>query len=136
MAGTQSLKTFRAAVAGGGFTLTGQLRLYQDTGRDDVVRQAECLAPAVHAVAVTDCPYGVLHMSGLAAASILLQRGPVVPERVVRRFEQAKDPEAFGVAFCAETIQAIKEIPGIGGVNLSTTGAAELIVAALARAVV
>ena len=39
------MKTFRAAVAGGGFTLTGQLRLYQDTGRDDVVRQAECLAP-------------------------------------------------------------------------------------------
>ena len=61
-------------------------------------------------------------------------RGSVVPERVVRRFEQAKDPEAFGVAFCAETIQAIKEIPGIGGVNLSTTGNAELIVAALNQA--
>ena len=112
------------------------MRLYQDTGRDDVVRQAECLAPAVHAVAVTDCPYGVLHMSGLAAASILLQRGPGGSGARGQALRAGKDPEAFGVAFCAETIQAIKEIPGIGGVNLSTTGAAELIVAALARAVV
>ena len=294
--GTVGLKTFRHAAEAGNFTLTSQLRLYQDTGRDAVIRQAERLSPVVDAVAVTDCPYGVLHMSGLAVAAMLLQRGidpliqisardrnrlalksellgaaalgvtslllqrgerlpgelqpemtqvfdtgakkllaaarqlgefqvargepemllgtmatvfdppdgwqpvelmskidagarfvqtqicldldllrrymkilvaaqvtwrchvvvsvpvltsaesarwlyenlrgSVVPQSVVKRFENASDPEAFGVAFCAETIQAMREIPGIGGVNLSTTGAAELIVAALARAAV
>ena len=288
------MKTFRDAVAAGDFTVTGQLRLYQDTGREDIVEQAECLAPAVHALAVTDCPYGVLHMSGLAVAAILLQhgidpllhisardrnrlalksellgaaalgvtslllqrgerlpgelqpemsqifdtgakkllaaarqlgdyrvasgepelllgtmatvfdaaedwrpveliskleagarfvqtqicldlallqrymkllvaaqvtwrchvvvsvpvltslesarwlyenlRGSVVPASVVRRFEGAQDPEAFGVAFAAETIRALKDIPGIGGVNLSTTGSAEAVVAAIEQA--
>ena len=291
-----ALNTFRDAVGAGDFTVTAQLRLYQDTGRDDVVRQAQRLAPVVDAVAVTDLPHGVLHMSGLAAGAILLQqgidpllqlaardrnrlalksellgaaalgvtslllqrgerlpgelqpeitqvfdtgakkflaaarqlgeyqvargapelllgamatvfdpapgwqpaelnskldagarfvqtqicldldllrrymsalvaaqvtwrchvvvsvpvltsaesarwlyenlRGSVVPESVVGRFESARDQEAFGVAYCAETIQAIREIPGIGGVNLSTTGDAELIVAAVDRAAV
>ena len=290
------MNTFRDAVGAGDFTVTAQLRLYQDSGRDDVVRQAQRLAPVVDAVAVTDLPHGVLHMSGLAAGAILLQqdidpvlqlsardrnrlalksellgaaalgvtslllqrgerlpgelqpeitqvfdtgakkflaaarqlgeyqlarggpelllgamatvfdpapgwqpaelnskldagarfvqtqicldldllrrymaalvaaqvtwrchvvvsvpvltsaesarwlhenlRGSVVPESVVRRFEGAGDPEAFGVAYCAETVQAIREIPGIGGVNLSTTGDAELIVAAVDQAAV
>lgn len=58
-----------------GFALIGQLRLHQDDGRDEVLRQAELLSPAVDAVAVTDCPYGVLHMAGLAVASMLLERG-------------------------------------------------------------
>ena len=290
------MNTLRDAVAGGEFTITGQLRLFQDTGREEVVRQAECLAPEVHAVAVTDCPYGVLHMSGLAVAALLMQRGidpllqisardrnrlalksellgaaalgvtslllqrgerlpgelqpemtqvfdtgakkflaaarqlgefqvargepelllgtmatvfdpgaewqpvelnakldagarfvqtqicldldllrrylkvlvaakvtwrchvvvsvpvltsaesarwlhenlrgSVVPESVVKRFEGAADPEAIGVEYCAETIQALKEIPGIGGVNLSTTGDAGLMVAAVNQAAV
>ncbi|MDE0064486.1 MAG: methylenetetrahydrofolate reductase [Gammaproteobacteria bacterium] len=276
--------------------MTGQLRLYQDTGRGDVIRQAECLAGAVDAVAVTDCPYGVLHMSGVAVAAILLQqgidpllqfsardrnrlalksellgaaalgvtslllqrgerlpgelqpemtqvfdtgakkfltaarqlgefqsargepelllgtmatvfdpapewqpaelnakldagarfvqtqicldldllrrymkilvaaqvtwrchvvvsvpvltsaesarwlyenlRGSVVPEGVVKRFDGARDPEAIGVDYCAETIRALQEIPGIGGVNVSTTGDAELIAAAVDQAAV
>ena len=288
------MNTFRDAVSRGDFTITGQLRLYQDTGRDEVIRQAECLAPAVHAVSVTDCPYGVLHMSGLAVAALLVQRGvdpllqisardrnrlalksdllgaaalgvtslllqrgerlpgelqpeltqvfdtgakkflaaarqlgefqvargepelllgtmvtafdpapdwqpvelkakldagarfvqtqicldldllrrymkvlvtaqvtwrchvvvsvpvltsaesarwlyenlrgSVVPKSVVKRFEKAADPEAFGVDYCAETIRALQEMPGIGGVNLSTTGGAELIVAAVGQA--
>ena len=63
-------------------------------------------------------------------------RDSVVPHSVVERFEDATDAQAFGVAFCAETIQAMRKIPGIGGVNLSTTGDAELIVAALAQAAV
>lgn len=294
--GSDTLSTFRDAVTGGDFTVTGQLRLYQDTGRDEVIRQAECLAGTVDAVAVTDCPYGVLHMSGLAVAAILLQRGidpllqfsardrnrlalksellgaaalgvtslllqrgerlpgelqpemsqvfdtgakkflaaarqlgefrsargepelllgtmatvfdpapdwqpvelnakldagarfvqtqicldldllrrymkilvadrvtwrchvvvsvpvltsaesarwlyenlrgSVVPESVVKRFDSTRNPEAFGVDYCAETIQALQDIPGVGGVNVSTTGGAELIVAAVDRAAV
>ncbi len=289
-----TMKTFRDAVRADNFTLTGQLRLHQDSDRNDVIRQAECLSSVVDAVAVTDCPYGVLHMSGLAVASILIQcgidpvlqissrdrnrialksellgaaalgvtslilqrgdklpkdiqpkikqvfdtgakkflatakqlsnfqaargepelylgtmatvfdpdedwqpteliakfeagaefvqtqicldlellrrymkilvaaqvtwrchvivsvpvltsvdsarwlfenlRGSVVPESVVKRFESAKDPESFGIEYCAETIQAMKEIPGISGVNLSTTGDTEAIVAAVNQA--
>ena len=117
MAGTQRLKTFREAVAGSGFTLTGQLRLYQDTGRDDVVRQAECLAPAVDAVAVTDCPYGVLHMSGLAAASILLQRGidPLVQFSARDRNRLALKSELLGAAALGVTsllLQRGERLPG------------------------
>ena len=290
------MKSFREAVGDGKFTLTGQLRLYQDSSREDVIRQAECLSSAVDAVAATDCPYGVLHMSGLAVAAILLQRGidpllqisardrnrlalksellgaaalgvtslllqrgerlpgelqpeltqvfdtgakkllvaarllanyqvargepemllgtmatvfdpaedwqpveliskidagarfvqtqicldldllrrymkilvaaqvtwrchvvvsvpvltsvdsvswlhrnlrgSVVPESVVKRFASTADPRAFGIAYCAETIRALKDIPGIGGVNLSTTGDAEAIVAAVNQAAV
>lgn len=290
------MKTFRDAVRADDFAFIGQLRLHQDNDRNDVIRQAECLSSAVDAVAVTDCPYGVLHMSGLAVASILIHRGidpvlqissrdrnrialksellgaaalgvtslilqrgdklpkdikpktkqvfdtgaklllatanqlseyqvargeselflgtmatifdpgddwqpteliakidagaefvqtqicldldllrrymkilvaaqvtwrcrvivsvpvltsvesaswlfenlrgTVMPESVVKRFESAKDPESFGIEYCAETIQAIKEIPGISGVNLSTTGDAETIVAALNQAAV
>lgn len=288
------MRTFREAVGASNFTLTGQLRLYQDSGRDAVVRQAERLASVVDAVAVTDCPHGVLHMSGLAAAAILMQRGldpvlhlgardrnrialrsellgaaalgvtslllqrgdklpqdrqpqvtqifdtgakkflaaakqlsdhqaaqgqaelflgtmatafdppegwqpteliakidagaqfvqtqaclnlellrrylkalvaaqvtwrchvmvsvpvltsaesarwlfenqrgEVIPERLVKQFANAKDARSFGVRRCAETIRALREIPGVGGLNLSTTGEAEDIVAAVHQA--
>lgn len=288
------MRTFREAVGASNFTLTGQLRLYQDSGRDAVVRQAERLASVVDAVAVTDCPHGVLHMSGLAAAAILMQRGldpvlhlgardrnrialrsellgaaalgvtslllqrgdklpqdrqpqvtqifdtgakkflaaakqlsdhqaaqgqaelflgtmatafdppegwqpteliakidagaqfvqtqaclnlellrrylkalvaaqvtwrchvmvsvpvltsaesarwlfenqrgEVIPERLVKQFANAKDARSFGVRHCAETIRALREIPGVGGLNLSTTGEAEDIVAAVHQA--
>jgi methylenetetrahydrofolate reductase (NADPH) len=288
------LKSFQQAVRSSSFTVTGQLRLHQDSRREDIIRQAETLAPVVDAVAVTDCPYGVLHMSGLAVSAILLERGidplmhlsardrnrmalksellgaagigvtslllqrgekipsdekpglthvndtgakkflriarqlsdfqlahgdpplflgtmatvfdpdddwtpgelrakaeagadfvqtqicldpgllrrymsflvdakitwdchvrvslpvltsiesarflfehlrgDVMPLSVVERFEQARNPAAFGIEFCAETINAIREIPGIGGVNLSTTGEPESIVAAVNQA--
>ena len=289
-----ALRTFRDAIGANSFTLTGQLRLYQDSGRDAVIRQAERLASVVDAVAVTDCPYGVLHMSGLAAAAILRQRrldpvlhlaardrnrialksellgaaalgvtslllqrgdklpqdtqppvtqifdtgakkflaaakqlsdyqaaqgeaelflgtmatvfdppdswqpteliakigagaqfiqtqaclnlellrrymkalvaaevtwrchvmvsvpvltssesaqwlcenvrGEVIPQSLVQRFADAKDPRSFGVRHCAETIRALREMPGVSGVNLSTTGEAEDIVAAIHQA--
>jgi len=276
------------------FSLIAQLRLHQENDRNDVIRQAECLSSAVDAIAVTDCPYGVVHMSGLAVASILLQhgidpvlqittrdrnrialksellgaaalgvtslllqrgdklprgrepnikqvfdtgakvflatakqlrkyqvsrgeselflgtmatvfdpaedwqptklsskidyganfvqtricldldllrrymkflvaarvtwygwiiasvpvmtsaesarwlrknsRGAVIPESVVERFESTDDPESFGIEYCGETIQALREMPGINGVTLSTTGDPEAIVAAVNHA--
>ena len=288
------LRTFQDALRNRDFAVIGQLRLHQDDGRDDLIRQAECLSPAVDAVALTDNPYGLVHMSGLAAASILLQRGidpvlqisardrnrialksellgaaavgvtslvlqrgnklpedgqpqvkevfdtgakkflaaakqlssfqvakgspelflgtmatvfdpdeswqpaelkakveagaqfvqtqaclnvdvlrrymkflvtakvarrchvlvsvpvltsvesarwlvdnhrgAVIPDHLLVQFAQAKDAESFGIALCAETIQAIREIPGVGGVNLSTTGSPEAILAAVNQA--
>ena len=287
-------KTFRDALRTKDFALVGQLRLHQNDGREDLIRQADGLASAVDAVAVTDNPYGLVHMSGLAAAAILLQRGidpvlqlsardrnrialksellgaaalgvtslvlqrgnklpkegqpqvkevfdtgakkflaaarqlssfqvakgrpelflgtmatvfdpdenwqptelkakvdagaqfvqtqaclntvmlrrymkflvaaqvarrchvlvsvpvltsvesvrwlvenhrgAVVPDGLVGQFKRAKDAESFGIAFCAETIRAVREIPGVGGVNLSTTGNPATIAAAVRQA--
>ncbi len=288
------MKTFHGAVKEKDFTYTAQLRLHQESIRGDVVRQAECLAPAVDAISVTDCPYGVLHMAGLAVSALLLQcgidpilqissrdrnrialksellgasalgvtsimlqrgdklpkqlhpklkqvfdtgakralemgrqlsviqsargdaelylgtlatvfdppsdwqptelhskidagarfiqtqicmdldllrrymlilvasrsswrchivvsvpvltsvetarwlydnlRGSVIPKSVLEGFENARDPEQFGIDLCAKTIRAIREIPGVGGVSISTTGRAEAIVAAIDQA--
>lgn len=290
------MKSFHQAVQAKPFTITGQLRLHQDDRGDDILRQAEVISPAVDAVAITDNPYGVIHMSGLAVSALLRQRGietllhlsardrnrvalksellgaaglgvtsfllqrgekvpsgegpplnhvydtgakkflqmarrlsefqvahgdpplflgtmatvfepehnwaptelrakveagaefvqtqicldpdllrrymaclvdakitwkchvrvsipvltsveaarflfdhlrgDVMPEDVLRRFEAASDPEAFGIEFCAEMINAIREIPGIGGVNLSTTGEPASIAAAVNQAMV
>ena len=69
------MKTLVERIDAKGFALIGQLRLHQDDGRDEVNAQAKALSPYVDAVAVTDCPYGVVHMSGLAVASMLLARG-------------------------------------------------------------
>ena len=288
------LRTFRDALRSKDFALVGQLRLHQDDSRDDLIRQAERLSGAVDAVAVTDNPYGLVHMSGLAAASILLQqridpvlqlsardrnrialksellgaaalgvtslvlqrgnrlpsdgqpqvkevfdtgakkflaaakelsafqvakglpelflgtmatvfdpdenwqptelkakveagaqfvqtqaclnlgvlrrymkalvaaqvarrchvlvsvpvltsvesarwlvgsqRGAVIPDHLLGQFAQAKDAESFGIALGAETVRAIREIPGVGGVNLSTTGNPEAIAAVVEQA--
>jgi len=73
--GPARLKTLKDSIRTKEFTLIGQLRLDQDDRREDVLRQAATLAPAVDAVAVTDCPYGVLHMSGLAVSALLLAEG-------------------------------------------------------------
>ncbi|MEM9207600.1 MAG: methylenetetrahydrofolate reductase [Pseudomonadota bacterium] len=69
------MKTFRDSLDQQDFVITGQLRLHENDTADDVLRQAETLADAVDAVSVTDCPYGVLHMAGLAAAALLVPRG-------------------------------------------------------------
>lgn len=69
------MQTFKASLDQKDFAVTGQLRLHQDDTADDVVRQAERLVDVVDAVSVTDCPYGVLHMSGVAVAALLIPRG-------------------------------------------------------------
>lgn len=58
-------------------------------------------------------------------------RGAVMPEAVVRRLDQASDPEQEGVQICAELLQQIKEIPGVGGVNVLTPGDIATIPAAI-----
>ena len=58
-------------------------------------------------------------------------RGSVMPDAVIRRLDQAVDPEQEGVQLCAELLQEIKEIPGIGGVNVLTPGDVATIPAAI-----
>ena len=57
------------------FVVTAQLQMTAETDRDSVIEQAEILGPVVDAVQVTSNPGGTLHMSTLAAASLLLQEG-------------------------------------------------------------
>lgn len=65
-------QTFKQALRSKDFVLTAQLQLNEDTGRHGVVRQMQCLSGAVDAIAVPANPHGVVHMAGLAAASLLI----------------------------------------------------------------
>jgi methylenetetrahydrofolate reductase (NADPH) len=61
-------------------------------------------------------------------------KGPLVPDAVIQRIEQARDPEAAGVEICAELLQEAAEIPGISGANLLTPANLEVIPAAIRAA--
>ena len=54
-----------------------------------------------------------------------------VPPALIDRLEQAADPEAEGVAICAEVMQQIAEVPGVSGINVMSTGNIELSAAAI-----
>lgn len=54
-----------------------------------------------------------------------------IPKTMIRRLEDASDPEQEGIRICAETMQQISEIPGVSGVHLMTTGDAAAIPAAV-----
>jgi len=58
-------------------------------------------------------------------------KGALVPEPIIERMEQAKDPESEGVEICAEMLQELATIPGVSGVNLLTLGDLETIPAAI-----
>ena len=54
-----------------------------------------------------------------------------IPDAVLKRLEDAKNPEQEGIAICAELMQEVSGIPGVSGVNLMTTGDSEAIPAAI-----
>jgi len=54
-----------------------------------------------------------------------------IPDAVLKRLEDAKNPEQEGIAICAELMQEISGIPGVSGINLMTTGDSEAIPAAI-----
>ena len=51
----------------------------------------------------------------------------MVPDAIVRRLENAADPEAEGIRICAEIIQALQKIPGVDGVSIMATRDLEVI---------
>jgi methylenetetrahydrofolate reductase (NADPH) len=55
----------------------------------------------------------------------------IIPASVVKRLEQAEDPEKVGVDICAELLREVAGIPGVAGANLMTPGAPETISAAI-----
>jgi len=98
--GSIPLKTFHEAIRTQAFTLTGQLKLADDTTPAELLEQAELLRPYVDAVQVTDNPNGIVHMSPLAAASLLLQAGidPIVQLSCRDRNRIALQSELLGAA--------------------------------------
>jgi len=58
-------------------------------------------------------------------------RGSLVPKKVIRRLEQARNPEQEGVAICAELLQELSAIPGVSGAHLMTPGDPATIPAAI-----
>jgi methylenetetrahydrofolate reductase (NADPH) len=45
----------------------------------------------------------------------------MLPDGIVERLQNAADPREEGIRICAETIRAMREIPGMAGVNLMAT---------------
>jgi len=45
----------------------------------------------------------------------------MLPDGIVERLQNAADPREEGIRICAETIRAMREIPGLAGVNLMAT---------------
>ena len=58
-------------------------------------------------------------------------RGAVMPAKLVKRLREAADPEAEGVAICAELLDEIRTIPGVAGINVSCLGDADTVAAAI-----
>ncbi len=74
------LKTFKNAVREKDFAIAAQIYLRPETDAEAVRRQADVLKNAVDGILLTDNQFGQLHMSTIAAASILLDYGvdPIV----------------------------------------------------------
>ncbi|MCH8303343.1 MAG: methylenetetrahydrofolate reductase [Proteobacteria bacterium] len=58
-------------------------------------------------------------------------KGALIPESIIKRMEQASDPEHEGIEICAELLQELATIPGVSGANLLTLGNLETIPAAI-----
>jgi methylenetetrahydrofolate reductase (NADPH) len=54
-------------------------------------------------------------------------RRAVVPEVLVRRVEQATDPEQTGVQICAELLSELASVPGISGAHIIAPGDPDLV---------
>jgi methylenetetrahydrofolate reductase (NADPH) len=66
------MKTFRDAIRTQEFALSAELSLTPDSDAGSIIEQARILQPYVDAIQVTENQYGAIHLSPLAAASILI----------------------------------------------------------------
>lgn len=74
------LKTFKNSVREKDFAISAEIYLRPETDAKSIGIQADVLKDAVDGILLTDNQYGQLHMSTMAAASILLNKGidPIV----------------------------------------------------------
>lgn len=94
------MKTFKDAVRHEDFAVSAEIYLRPETGAESVRQQAAVLTNCVDGILLTDNQYGQLHMSTLAAASILLAMGidPVVQLASRNRNRTALVSDLLGAA--------------------------------------
>lgn len=63
-----------------------------------------------------------------------LHKGAPIPADIVRRIAEAADPVAEGIAICADAVAALREMPGVSGVNVQYSGDPGNVVAVLVQA--
>jgi methylenetetrahydrofolate reductase (NADPH) len=61
-------------------------------------------------------------------------RGSLMPDKLVKRLDQARDAEQEGVDICAELLQELAEIPGVSGACIMAPGDPETIPATIRAA--
>jgi len=94
------MNTFRNAIRSKDFVVTSECFLKPETDGDSVRIQADVLREAVDGVIVTDNQHGRLHMSSLAASSLMLQNGidPIMQLSCRNRNRIALLADLFGAA--------------------------------------
>ncbi len=108
--------TFRDALRTKEFVVTAHVNLPRAPDADSLIRQGEILRPAVDAVQLTDNPRAQVHMSGIAAAALLLQQGidPIIHMTCRDRNRIALQSDLIGAAALGVTSVLLmrgKEIP-------------------------
>ncbi len=109
--------TFKDALRTKEFVVTAHVNLPRGPDADSLIRQGEILRPAVDAVQLTDNPRAQVHMSGIAAAALLLQQGidPIIHMTSRDRNRIALQSDLIGAAALGVTSVLLmrgKEIPG------------------------
>jgi methylenetetrahydrofolate reductase (NADPH) len=94
------MNTFQNAIRNKDFVVTSECFLKPETDAEAIRIQADVLRKAVDGVIVTDNHYGRLHMSSLAAASLMLQNGidPIMQLSCRNRNRIALLADLFGAA--------------------------------------
>ncbi len=92
--------TFKDSLKTKEFVVTANVNLPRAPDAELLIRQGEILRPAVDAVQLTDNPGAQVHMSGTAAAALLLQQGidPIVHMSCRDRNRIALQSEFIGAA--------------------------------------
>ena len=109
--------TFKDALKTKEFVVTAHVNLPQTPDADSVIQQGEILRSAVDAVQLTDSPIRQVHMSGIAAAAILLQQDidPIIHMTCRDRNRIALQSDLIGAAALGVTsilVMRGKKIPG------------------------
>ena len=108
--------TFKESLQTKEFVLTANVNLAQAPDAESLLRQGEILRPAVDAVQLTDNISAPVHMSGIAAAALLLQQGidPIVHMTCRDRNRIALQKDFIGAVALGVTSVLVmrgKEIP-------------------------
>ena len=113
--------TFKDSLKTKDFVLTAHVNLAEAPDAESLIRQGEILRPAVDAVQLTDSSQ--MHMSGIAAAALLIQQGidPIVHMTCRDRNRIALQKDLIGAAALGVTSVLVmrgKEIPDGGKVGV------------------